>query len=62
MITLNKILKGLKYETESDFKNLYEYFLDFEMAFRDPNYLTDVSILKSLLICIICVIIYLFKI
>ena len=42
MITLNsQILKGLKYETESDFdRAIYEYFLEFEKVFNDPNYLS----------------------
>ena len=42
MITLNsEILKGLKYETESDFdRAIYEYFLEFEEVFNDPNYLS----------------------
>lgn len=42
MITLNTtILRGIKYETESDFdRAIYEYFLEFEEVFNDHNYLT----------------------
>ena len=42
MLTLNpEILKGIKYENESDFdKAIYEYFLEFEEVFKDPNYLS----------------------
>jgi hypothetical protein len=42
MLTLNtEILKGIKFKSELDFDNeIYNYFLEFEQVFDNPDYLT----------------------